>query len=118
MEMTQYFTSAHLRMFAGAPKPVAHYYHSRLQSTLFMLHRSVPQRRPESGLFLQLIADELEDIPILGVSYSFGAFMHTQALGDLEALRKQGRRVARLHLGSNISRGLAALKKALGSDFM
>jgi len=32
-----------------------------------------------------------------------------QALGDLEALRKHGRRVMRVHLGPDVEAGLAAL---------
>ena len=59
---------------------------------------------PNTGLFLQLIADETEDVSIPGVPYTFGAFLQAQALGDLEALGKHRRRVLRIHLGSGPSR--------------
>jgi transaldolase/glucose-6-phosphate isomerase len=68
---------------------------------------------PNTGLFLQLTADVAEDVPIPGAPYTFGVFKRAQALGDLEALQKHGRRAGRIHLGSDINRGLAALKEAL-----
>jgi hypothetical protein len=70
---------------------------------------------PNTGLFLQLTADDVEDVPIPGAPYTFGIFKHAQALGDLEALQKHGRRVGHVHLGSDANRGLAVLKKDLMS---
>jgi transaldolase/glucose-6-phosphate isomerase len=68
---------------------------------------------PNTGLFLQLTADDTEDANVPGKPYTFGVLKRAQALGDLEALRKHGRRVVRIHLGHDISQGLAALQKAL-----
>jgi transaldolase / glucose-6-phosphate isomerase len=68
---------------------------------------------PNTGLFLQLTADEAEDIPIPGVPYTFGSFKRAQALGDLEALQKHGRRMGRIHLGSNTGEGLTIMKEDL-----
>jgi len=68
---------------------------------------------PNTGLFLQLTADDAEDAPIPGVPYSFGILKRAQALGDLEALRKHGRAVMRIHLGTDVLRGLTALDQAL-----
>jgi transaldolase / glucose-6-phosphate isomerase len=68
---------------------------------------------PNSGLFLQLTADDAKDIPIPGAPYSFGTFKQAQAQGDLEALRKHGRRVGRIHLGADIKEGLRVLKEDL-----
>ena len=68
---------------------------------------------PNTGLFLQLTADDVEDIPIPGAPYTFGIFKHAEALGDLEALKQHGRRVGRIHLGSDVNRGLAILKEDL-----
>jgi hypothetical protein len=68
---------------------------------------------PNTGLFLQLTADDIEDIPIPGAPYTFGIFKRAQALGDLEALRKHGRRVGRIHLGPDVNKGLMALEKAM-----
>ncbi len=66
---------------------------------------------PNTGLFLQLTADHSEDIPIPGVPYTFGNFKDAQALGDLEALQKHGRRVMRVHLGADVGRGLISLRQ-------
>jgi len=70
---------------------------------------------PNTGLFLQLTTDDVEDVPIPGAPYTFGIFKRAQFLGDLEALQKHGRRVGRVHLGSDTHRGLAVLNEALQS---
>ncbi|MDA8218400.1 MAG: bifunctional transaldolase/phosoglucose isomerase [Dehalococcoidales bacterium] len=66
-----------------------------------------------TGLFLLLTADDAEDAPVPNAPYSFGVFKRAQALGDLEALRRHGRRVVRIHLGADVGEGLAALEKAV-----
>lgn len=66
---------------------------------------------PNKGLFLQLTADEVEDVPIPGAPYTFGIFKHAQALGDLLTLHKHSRRIARVHLGPQMIEGLEALIK-------
>jgi transaldolase / glucose-6-phosphate isomerase len=70
---------------------------------------------PNTGLFLQLTADDAADAPIPGAPYTFGIFKQAQALGDLEALRKHGRRVIRIHLGADVPRGLAELDRAVAA---
>ena len=70
---------------------------------------------PNTGLFLQLTAQPDEDIPIPAAGYTFGTFIKAQALGDLEALHKHGRRAVRIDLGSDVSAGLAALAQAIQS---
>ncbi len=70
---------------------------------------------PNIGLFIQLTADDAEDVPIPGSPYTFGTFKRAQAMGDLEALQKHGRRVVRVHLGPDVARGLATLKTMLES---
>jgi len=70
---------------------------------------------PNTGLFLQLTATDTEDISIPGEPYTFGVFKSAQALGDLEALQKHGRRVGRIHLGADIHQGLSILKVELES---
>jgi transaldolase/glucose-6-phosphate isomerase len=55
---------------------------------------------PESGLFLQITADPLEDVEIPGQGMTFGVLERAQALGDYEALAARGRRILRLHLAS------------------
>jgi transaldolase / glucose-6-phosphate isomerase len=64
---------------------------------------------PNTGLFLQLTADDMVDAPIPGQPYTFGTFKRAQALGDLEALKKHGRRVLRVNLGADLRDGLDKL---------
>ena len=64
---------------------------------------------PESGVFLQLTADDIEDVEIPGASYGFGVMRRAQAAGDLQALARHRRRVLRVHLGADIVRGLESL---------
>jgi glucose-6-phosphate isomerase len=68
---------------------------------------------PDTGLFLQLTADDAEDAPIPGTPYTFGLFKQAQALGDLEALRKHGRRVIRIHLVGDVRQGLDVLTQLI-----
>jgi len=68
---------------------------------------------PNTGLFLQLTADDTEDTPIPGTPYTFGVLKRAQALGDLQALRKHRRRVMRIHLGADVFQGLTALAKTI-----
>ena len=68
---------------------------------------------PNTGLFLQLTAEDARDIPIPGAPYTFGVFKHAQALGDLQALQKHRRRVGHVDLGPDTTLGLAAFGKAL-----
>lgn len=67
---------------------------------------------PNNGLFIQLTAEDKEEIPIPGQPYGFSMFKKAQAQGDLEALRKHGRRVLRIHL-SELVPGLNALKQSI-----
>ncbi|MBN2298096.1 MAG: hypothetical protein JXM72_05855, partial [Deltaproteobacteria bacterium] len=59
-----------------------------------------------NGLFIQITADNQNDLPIPdkagfdGSSISFGILETAQALGDWQALVDAGRQVIRLHLGS------------------
>jgi glucose-6-phosphate isomerase/transaldolase/glucose-6-phosphate isomerase len=65
---------------------------------------------PNNGLFLQIVREDGDDIPIPGEPYSFGVLAQAQALGDLQALKAAGRRVARL----NVSGSLDDVLKSLG----
>ncbi|MGB7873185.1 MAG: hypothetical protein WBL25_02290, partial [Anaerolineales bacterium] len=53
---------------------------------------------PNTGLFLQITADPLEDIDIPTQGLSFGTLELAQALGDYEALTAKDRRILRVHL--------------------
>jgi glucose-6-phosphate isomerase len=64
---------------------------------------------PDTGLLLQITADEGPDIGIPGERYGFGMLRDAQAAGDFEVLARRGRRVVRVHLGTEVERGLDAL---------
>ena len=68
---------------------------------------------PNTAVCLQLTADIDEDVPIPDAPYSFGSFIQAQALGDMRSLQGHGRRVLRIHLGSDYMGGLATLELAL-----
>ncbi len=61
-----------------------------------------------NGLFIQLTADDPQDVPIpdeAGSPHStmtFGVLKAAQALGDRQALLNAGRRVIRFHLGKDV----------------
>jgi transaldolase/glucose-6-phosphate isomerase len=63
-----------------------------------------------NGVFLQLVADAPKDLPIPGEPYSFATLRSAQALGDLQVLRRRGRRALRVDLsGNDVDAGLATL---------
>jgi transaldolase/glucose-6-phosphate isomerase len=51
---------------------------------------------PNQGVFIQVVTESQQDIPIPGKPYTFGELKAAQAAGDLASLRSHGRRVARL----------------------
>ncbi len=55
---------------------------------------------PNTGLFLVVTADPIEDMPIPGMAWTFGELHRAQARGDVRALLARGRRVAHVHLRS------------------
>lgn len=67
-----------------------------------------------NGVFLQLTADVREDLAIPGEAYTFGVLRDAQALGDLQVLRRRGRRAIRVHLGADVEGGLKRLLAILG----
>ncbi len=68
---------------------------------------------PNSGVFLQITCDDAVDLPVPGQKYTFGIVKAAQARGDFAVLSERGRRALRVHLGKDVSAGLAALTKAL-----
>jgi hypothetical protein len=68
---------------------------------------------PNSGVFLQLTADAKDDLPVPGESYTFATLRDAQALGDLQVLKRRGRRVLRVHLGADVDAGMEALADAI-----
>ena len=68
-----------------------------------------------NGLFIQITADDTQDLPIPGEPYSFSTLKQAQALGDLRSLESKQRRVIRLHLTSDVLSQLAELEKLVES---
>jgi transaldolase/glucose-6-phosphate isomerase len=66
-----------------------------------------------NGLFIQIIAEDARDIAVPGEAYTFSVLKQAQALGDLQALHRRGRRVVRLNLGKDIEAGLNRVLKAV-----
>ncbi|HET7875543.1 MAG TPA: RpiB/LacA/LacB family sugar-phosphate isomerase [Methylomirabilota bacterium] len=66
-----------------------------------------------NGLFIQLTAEDKDDVPIPGASYGFSTLKAAQALGDLQTLRDVGRRVIRLHLAGKQTQGLQQLMQTI-----
>jgi transaldolase / glucose-6-phosphate isomerase len=64
---------------------------------------------PNTGVFIQITADDAEDVDIPGQPFSFSVFKQAQAAGDLQSLRDHGRRVIRLHIRGDVTAGIARL---------
>jgi transaldolase/glucose-6-phosphate isomerase len=76
-----------------------------------------------NGLFIQVTAEDAQDLPIPGEPYSFSVLKQAQALGDLQSLRSHGRRVMRVHFERDVDAGLEmllngvhAMLRKVGSD--
>jgi transaldolase/glucose-6-phosphate isomerase len=53
---------------------------------------------PPTGAFLAVEGDGGPKLPVPGTDYTFGTLEHAQALGDLIALERRGRRLVRLRI--------------------
>jgi transaldolase/glucose-6-phosphate isomerase len=73
---------------------VTHGYGPRYQHSTGQLHKG----GPNTGLFLQVIDDPGDELPIPGKPFGFRRLIRAQAAGDLETLKERGRRVARIRM--------------------
>lgn len=64
---------------------------------------------PNSGVFLQITADDAQDLPVPGQKYTFGVVKAAQARGDFTVLTQRGRRALRVHLGADVCAGFNRL---------
>jgi len=64
---------------------------------------------PDSGVFIQLTSDDINDIEIPGEKFTFGVLKQAQALGDFESLAARHRRAIRVDLGRDVEKGLRRL---------
>ena len=53
---------------------------------------------PDTGLFVQVVDDLGEELPIPGKTFGFRTLIAAQAAGDFEALKERGRRIVRVML--------------------
>ena len=60
---------------------------------------------PDSGVFLQITADDAEDLAVPGQKASFGVIKAAQARGDFDVLTDRGRRALRVHLKGDLKAG-------------
>ncbi|MCJ7499440.1 bifunctional transaldolase/phosoglucose isomerase [bacterium] len=73
-----------------------------------------------NGLFIQITADDAQDLPIPdeagkdGSSITFGVLKAAQAMGDMQALLDAGRRVIRFHIKGDVVAGIRLLKEKMG----
>ncbi|HKU58774.1 MAG TPA: hypothetical protein VJP39_04140 [Gaiellaceae bacterium] len=73
---------------------VTHGYGPRYLHSTGQLHKG----GPNTGLYLQVVDDTGDEIPIPNQPFGFGKLIRAQAAGDLELLKERGRRVARIRL--------------------
>jgi len=64
---------------------------------------------PDTGVFIQLTSDDINDIEIPGEKFTFGTLKQAQALGDFESLAARHRRAIRIDLGGDVEKGLRRL---------
>ncbi|MFC7399845.1 bifunctional transaldolase/phosoglucose isomerase [Chelatococcus sp. GCM10030263] len=68
---------------------------------------------PNSGVFLQITADDARDLAVPGHRFGFSVVKQAQARGDFEVLAERGRRALRIHLGKDVQAGLTRLAQAV-----
>ncbi|MFH1342165.1 MAG: bifunctional transaldolase/phosoglucose isomerase [Pseudomonadota bacterium] len=68
---------------------------------------------PDSGVFLQITADDDKDLAVPGQKASFGVIKAAQARGDFDVLTERGRRALRVHLKGDLASGLKLLDTAI-----
>jgi transaldolase/glucose-6-phosphate isomerase len=68
---------------------------------------------PDSGVFLEITADDARDLKIPGRKISFGTIKAAQARGDFDVLTGRGRRALRVHLKGDLRSGLSQLGDAV-----
>jgi transaldolase / glucose-6-phosphate isomerase len=73
---------------------VTHGYGPRYLHSTGQLHKG----GPNTGLFLQIIDETGDELPIPGKPFGFGRLIRAQAAGDYASLKERGRRVARVRL--------------------
>ncbi|HST03891.1 MAG TPA: transaldolase, partial [Chloroflexia bacterium] len=65
------------------------------------------------GAFIQITCDPRRDLPIPGQNFTFGTLIRAQSMGDMQSLRKHGRRIIRLHITGDHSVGVERIRQAI-----
>jgi len=99
---------AHLA--AATARPVTLGWGPRFLHSTGQYHKGGPQ----TGSFLQITADVVDDLAVPGQPYTLGELQAAQAAGDREALAGRGRPLLRLHLTDRPA-GITALLAAAQS---
>ena len=73
---------------------VTHGYGPRYLHSTGQLHKG----GPNTGLFLQIVDDPGDELPIPGRDFGFARLIRAQAAADFAALRERGRRITRVRL--------------------
>jgi hypothetical protein len=68
---------------------------------------------PNTGVFLQITAEDPVDLSVPGKRYTFGVVKAAQALGDFRVLTERNRRALRVHLRGDTRRGLERLGRLI-----
>ena len=68
---------------------------------------------PNTGLFLQVTCDDAIDIDVPGHGYTFGLVKEAQTRGDFDALASRDRRVVRIHIASDLEKGMDRLAEMI-----
>jgi len=68
---------------------------------------------PKTGLFLQIVQQDVQDVPIPGQPFSFSILKQAQSLGDLQSLSSRRLPVVRVTLGKDPAAGWKALVTAV-----
>ncbi len=71
----------------------------------------------DNGVFVQITADDVQDVPLVGEPFTFGVLKQAQALGDFQSLASRDRRAIRVHLGEDIAGGLKTLLEIIRTAF-
>jgi hypothetical protein len=68
---------------------------------------------PPTGLFVQLVDEDQNEVEIPGAGYTFGHLKNAQAIGDYLTLQDHGLPVARIRLGDDPVAAVRALKEKI-----
>jgi transaldolase/glucose-6-phosphate isomerase len=70
---------------------------------------------PSEAIFMQLVTEPAEDLPVPETDYAFGHLIAAQAEGDYRALQERGQQVLRVQLGHDSDLGLETLIDSVSS---